>query len=83
MRTTTFARWLREHGETSSSFAIRTGFNNQVVYWLTGKPRSDKPVLNLSLALLGKISQETGISERRLAGEAIVAAKNGKARNGG
>ena len=74
-RRTKFARWLDAVGQTARAFATEQRLDPQPVYYLAGIQPS-RPVKSVSFRVLALVSAVTGISERVLAGDALVAAKN-------
>lgn len=72
---TKFARWLEAVGLSPRTFARDCGIDQQQAYYLAGY-RPSRLVRVVSLRTLERVEAATGISQRRLAGDAIMAAKN-------
>ncbi len=73
---TQFAKWLREHDESHSAFALRRGLGKRLVARLAGVSREETAVRRWIYPPLAAISDETGIPVDTLVREAGVAAKN-------
>ncbi len=72
---TTFAKWLREHGEVHSAYAIKRGLNHKSVAKLAGVGREPYEITRLNLNFVLKVAQETGIPIDTLVEDAARAAR--------
>ena len=72
---TQFARWLREHEESHSAFALRRGLGKRLIARLAGVGCEPQTVSRWSYTPLSKIAEETGIAVHTLVNEAEAAAE--------
>ena len=73
---TSFAKWLRETGDTPSAYAVRNGFFKQRLMLLAGISRAPQAITKFHYPTLAAISEESGIPIDTLIREANEAGKN-------